>query len=51
MHELKAGLHANKFAAFWMLPKRFYHSFVLQMTFIHSTTGETQVDLPDFEKT
>ena len=24
MHELKAGLHANKFAAFWMLPKRFY---------------------------
>ena len=27
-----------KFATFWMLPKSFYHSFVLQMTFMHSTT-------------
>ena len=32
MRELKAGLNANKFATFWMLPKNFYHSFVLQMT-------------------
>ena len=38
MYELKAGLNANKFAAFWMLPKSFYHSFVLQMTFMDSTT-------------
>ena len=39
MLELKAGLNADKFATFWMLPKSFYHSFLLQMTFIHSTTG------------
>ena len=38
MHELKAGLNADKFATFWMLPKSFYPSFVLQMTFMHSTT-------------
>ena len=38
MHELKAGLNAKKFATFWMLPKSFYHSFVSQMTFMHSTT-------------
>ena len=38
MHELKAGLNADKFVTFWILPKRFYHSFVLQMTFMHSTT-------------
>ena len=50
MHKLKAGLNADKFATFWMLPKSFYHSFFLQMTFIHSTTGWTQVDLRDFEK-
>ena len=37
MHELNAGLNAEKFANFFMLPKVFYHSFVLQMTFIHST--------------
>ena len=34
MHELKAGLDANKFAAFRRFPEGFYHSFVLQMTFI-----------------
>ena len=39
MHELVAGLNADKFATFWMLPTSFYYSFVLQMTFIHSTTG------------
>ena len=39
MHERKAGLNADKFATFWMLPKSFYRSFVLQMTFIHSITG------------
>ena len=39
MHELKAELNADKFATFWMLPKSFYDSFVLQMTFIHSTTS------------
>ena len=38
MHELKAGLNADKFVTFWILPKRFYHSLVLQMTFMHSTT-------------
>ena len=48
--KLKAGLNTDKFATFWMLPKRFYHSLVLQMTFIHFTTGWTQVDLSDFEK-
>ena len=51
MHELKAGLNADKFATFERFPKRFYHSFVLQMTLvIHSTTGWTQVDLDAFEK-
>ena len=30
MHTLKAGLNADKFATFWMFPKRF--SLVLQMT-------------------
>ena len=35
---MKAGLNADKFATFWMLPKSFYHPFVLQMTFMHSTT-------------
>ena len=39
MHELKAGLNADKFATFWMLPKSFYPSFVLQMTFMLSTTS------------
>ena len=36
MHARKTGLNADKFATFWMFPKRFYHSFVLQMTPIHS---------------
>ena len=36
MHVLKNALNADKFATFWMFPKRFYHSFVLQMTLIHS---------------
>ena len=35
----EAGLNADKFATFWRFPKNFYHSFILQMTFIHSTTG------------
>ena len=39
MPELKAGLDADKSATYWMLPNSFYHSFVLQMTFIHSTTS------------
>ena len=34
MHALKTGLYADKFATFWMFPKRFYHLFVLQMTLI-----------------
>ena len=34
MHALKTGLNTDKFATFWMFPKRFYHSFVLQMTLI-----------------
>ena len=51
MHELNAGLNADKFATFWMLPKVFIiHSFC-KMTCIHSTTVWTpQVDLRDFEK-
>ena len=39
MHELKAALNAHKFATFRRFPKGFYHSFVLKMTLIHSTTG------------
>ena len=39
MRELKTGLNVDKFAPFLMCPKSFYHSFVLQMTFMHSTTG------------
>ena len=38
MLELKAGLNADKFATFWMLPKSFDHSFVLEMAFMHSAT-------------
>ena len=34
MHELKAGLNADKFATVRRFPKNFYQSFVLQMTFI-----------------
>ena len=49
MHALKAGLNADKFATFWMFPKRFYHSFVLQMTLTHSRGHWTQEDLRDFE--
>ena len=29
MHELKAGLYANKFATLWMFPEWFYRTFVL----------------------
>ena len=36
MHELKAGLNADKFATFERFPKRFYHSFVLQMTLVYT---------------
>ena len=32
MYELRTGLYAHKFATFWMLPKRFYHTFVFQIT-------------------
>ena len=39
LHELKAGLNADKFATFWMFLKSFYQSLVFQMTFIHSTNG------------
>ena len=38
MHALKSALHADKFAPFWMFPKKFYFSFVLQITLIHSTS-------------
>ena len=37
MHELKTRLYADKFATFCMFPERFYRSFVLQITLIHST--------------
>ena len=50
MPELKAGINAEKFATFRRFPKSFYNSFVLQMTFIPSTTGWTKVDLCDFEQ-
>ena len=36
MHALKSALHADKFATFWMFPKTFYHSFVLQMTLLYT---------------
>ena len=36
MHALKTGLNADKFATYWMFPRRFYESFVLQMTLIRS---------------
>ena len=36
MHALKTGLDADKFARFWMFPKRFYPSFIFEMTLIHS---------------
>ena len=50
MHELKAGLNADKFALFGRHRKVFTtHSFY-EMTFMHSTTGLPQVDLRDFEK-
>ena len=39
MHELKAGINADKFATFYMLQKSFHHSSVLQMTLKHSATG------------
>ena len=35
MHVLKTGLNADKFATFWVFPKRCYQLFVLQMTLIH----------------
>ena len=49
MHALKTGLYAGKFATFWMFPKSFYHSFVLQMTLILFRSRWTQVHLHDFE--
>ena len=42
--------YAHKFVTFWMFPGRFYHSFVLQMTLVHFTISQTQVDLRDIEK-
>ena len=36
MHELKAGLNTDKFVTFERFPKRFYHSFVLQMTLVYT---------------
>ena len=31
MHALKTELNADKFATFWMFPKRSYHSFVFSI--------------------
>ena len=39
----------DKFATLRMFPKRFYHSFILQMTVIYSRRCWTQVHLCDFE--
>ena len=39
MNELKTGLYTDKFATVWVIPKRLYRSFVLQMTLIHSNIG------------
>ena len=36
MRALKTGVNADKLATFSMFPKRFYHSFVLQMTLIYT---------------
>ena len=36
MHALKTGLNADKFATFWIFPKRFNHSFVLRMILTYS---------------
>ena len=36
MPALKTRLNADKLATFSMFPKRFYHSFVLQMTLIYT---------------
>ena len=33
-----------------MFPKSFYHSLVFQIILKHSSTGQTQVHLRDFEK-
>ena len=49
MNALKTGLNGEKFVTFWMFPKRFYDSFVLQMTLLHSTSRWTQVHLRDSE--
>ena len=38
-YELKTELYADKCATFWMFAERFYRSFILQMTLIHSTIG------------
>ena len=40
MHVMKTGLSAEKFASFWMFPKRFYDSFVFQMTLIDGFLGD-----------
>ena len=40
MHALRTGLNADKSATFVMFPKRFYHSLVLQMTFIPLEVAE-----------
>ena len=43
-------MQTNLLPSYQRFPKSFYYSFVLQMTFVHSTTGKTQVELRDFKK-
>ena len=52
MHALKTGLNADKFATFCMFPKRFSHSFVLQMTLEHNLKAAADASiLARFRKT
>ena len=52
MHELKTGLNADKFATFWMFPKRL--SLIRFVNGPHTLYKPlntlSQVDLRDFEK-
>ena len=32
MNELKTGLYSEKYATFWVIQKRLYRSFILQVT-------------------
>ena len=48
MHELKTGLNADKFATFWMFPKRL--SLIRFANGPHTLYNRLWVDLRGFEK-